>query len=161
MSLDAEMNVPALLFTTILALVMGMSTDSLAATNELTDGLLDPIDRQVLVVLDPRLAPPHAVDLVRRDTTREGVAEFLAALDGIEKITKVLNAPEGADIAQLRLEDPLSPEVLLNEYLVITLRNGVDVDVFLETIRMNRWVLSAERNTRFGGPVRFSVCEAV
>jgi hypothetical protein len=116
MSLDAEMNVPALLFTTIFALVMGMSTDSLAATN----GLLDPIDRQVLVVLDPRLAPPHAVDLVRRDTTREGVAEFLAALDGIEKITKVLNAPEGADIAQLRLEDPLSPEVLLNEYLVIT-----------------------------------------
>lgn len=116
---------------------------------------IDPIDRQLLIVLDPRLSPPRSVDLVRKDTSREGVAEFLADIDGFESIVKVLNASESTDLAELRIADPLSPEVLLNEYLIITLRVGVNAELFLQGIRRHRWVLSAERNFRLRYSARF------
>lgn len=133
--------------------VLGLPLQALPA--ESVPGSPDLIDRQVLVVLDPRTKPPRAIDLARQDHTRDGVTAFIADNDGIDGISKLINFPETEDVASARTTDPLAPAVLLNEYIVVTLREGIDRDRFIEKLRMNKWVLSAERNLRFQYSARF------
>ena len=113
------------------------------------------VDRQVLLVLDPRQASPRAVDLVLRNTSRSGVAEVLQSLDGVESISRFQNSVDLDQTEELRRIDPLAPEVLLSEYLIITVQEGIDVDRFLDRIRQSRFVLSAERNLRGELAARF------
>jgi hypothetical protein len=68
---------------TLLA-VLGLPLQAFAADS--VPGSPDSIDRQVLIVLDPRTKPPRAIDLARQDHTRDGVTAFIADNDGIDGI---------------------------------------------------------------------------
>lgn len=89
---------------TLLA-VLGLPLQAFAADS--FPGSPDSIDRQVLIVLDPRTKPPRAIDLARQDHTRDGVTAFIADNDGIDGISKLINFPETEDVTSARTTDPL------------------------------------------------------
>lgn len=121
---------------------------TLQASATLADGRRDIVDRQVLLVLDQRADPPRATSIVNRETSRAGVAEVLALFEGAEAISRLGNIDDTSKLETLRAVDPLSPELLSSEYLLVTLKEDQDVATFLEDVRKHRWVLSVERNYR-------------
>lgn len=111
--------------------------------------------RQVLVVLDQAQSLPRAGDIVRGDLDKPGVREVLTLFDGVEHIRQFLPDSSTDRLAELRARDPRDPEVLLSEFLVLTLRDGVRMDEFISVLRSHRWVLSAEPNLQFTYSTRY------
>ncbi|MEP7181173.1 MAG: S8 family serine peptidase [Betaproteobacteria bacterium] len=104
------------------------------------------VARQLLVVLDPRANPARAADIARGDPNSVVVQDALAAFQGAIHITKVVAGTVVVDIDALRRENPLAPEVLLSEYLVLTFPEDFDIEAQRARLERHPLVLSVERN---------------
>ena len=115
----------------------------------------DPVNREIILVFDPRGSPPAASEIVHVAPSDSRAPAYKGLFGSTESLRQwfpfQLLPPDQAD--SLRARNPIAPQLLFHEVIIVRYPPGTDMNAQLQRIKSDGRVLAAIRNFK----MQFSV----